>query len=64
LRKVAYNIAQFAPYTQPFAVICKGTFIYGKFRVRIWWLLLYSVRTMWTTLPPDLRDGLVLVVGA
>ena len=25
---------------------------------------LYPVRTMWTTLPPSLRDGLVLDVGA
>ncbi len=24
---------------------------------------LYPVRTMWTTLPPELRDGLVLDVG-
>ena len=27
-------------------------------------VVLYPVRTMWTTLPPDLRDGLVLDVGA
>ena len=25
---------------------------------------MYPVKTMWTTLPPDLRDGLVLDVGA